>query len=130
MLDKGTLVAFVPTTDANRAREFYEKRLGLTFLRDDGFALLFDANGTRLRIARVGALTPHPFTALGWEVTDIEETLQGLSRAGITPERYAFLSPDAHGVCTFENGDRVAWFKDPDGNTLSIAQMAREAGGG
>ena len=120
MLNDGTLVAFVPTTDANRAREFYEKRLGLTFVRDDGFALLFDANGTRLRIARVGALAPHPFTALGWEVKDIVGTLRGLAEAGITPERYAFLSPDANGICTFTNGDRVAWFKDPDGNILNL----------
>jgi catechol 2,3-dioxygenase-like lactoylglutathione lyase family enzyme len=131
VLDKDTLVAFVPMTDAASAREFYEKRLGLTFLRDDGFALLFDANGTRLRIARVGAsLAPHPFTALGWEVTDIAETVRRLAEEGIALERYAFRSPDPTGVCTFPNGDRVAWFKDPDGNILSLAQMVPGSGDG
>ena len=121
------LTAFVATTDPDRARDFYEGKLGLKFLADDGFALLFDSNGTRLRVAKARAFTPAPFTVLGWEVSDMDAVLEDLSRNGVAMERFPFLPQDDRGVCTFPNGDQVAWFKDPDGNTLSLAQMAPRA---
>jgi len=123
MLNQAKLSAFLPTTDAGRSRNFFEHGLGLRFLQDDGFALLFDANGTSLRISRVPpGFVPAPFTVLGWEVIDMDATLKGLAKSGIEPLRYPFLTQDGRGVCTFETGDQVAWFHDPDGNTLSIAQ--------
>ena len=123
MLNSAKLSAFLPTTDAARSREFYEQSLGLRFIQDDGFALVFDANGTPLRISRVPTgFIPAPFTVLGWEVSDIDATLKDLAKAGIEPLKYPFLTQDGQGVCTFETGDQVAWFHDPDGNTLSIAQ--------
>jgi catechol 2,3-dioxygenase-like lactoylglutathione lyase family enzyme len=129
MRSDSRLIAFVPTTDPDRAREFYEGKLGLKFLADDGFALLFDSNGTRLRVARVRDFTPGPGTALGWEVRDMDGALEDLARGGVSVERIPFLPQDDRGVCTFPNGDQVAWFKDPDGNTLSVARMASPAPG-
>ena len=122
MLNSSKVAAFIPTTNVEAAREFFEKRLGLTFLLDDKFALVFDANGTKLRVVKVAQHTPAPFTILGWEVENIRKSLRDLKSAGVVFERYAFLPMDDDGVVTFETGDQVAWFKDPDGNILSIAQ--------
>lgn len=124
MRSDSRLTAFVAMTDPERAREFYEGKLGLKFLGDDGFALLFDSNGTRLRVATVRDFTPVPATALGWEVRDLDGSLEDLARNGVSIERFPFLPQDDRGVCTFPNGDQVVWFKDPDGNTLSVARMA------
>lgn len=124
MRSDSRLTAFVATTDPDRAREFYAAKLGLKFLGDDGFALLFDSNGSRLRVAKVQAFTPAPFTVLGWEVSDMDAALEDLAGNGVSIERFPFLPQDDRGVCTFPNGDQVAWFKDPDGNTLSVARKA------
>jgi catechol 2,3-dioxygenase-like lactoylglutathione lyase family enzyme len=126
MLGNSKLTAFVATTNPESARIFYESKLGLKFLHDDGFALVFDANGTPLRIAKVPKFSPAPFTVLGWRVDNMDEALAGMARHNIAVERYPFLDHDLRGVVTFGEGDQVAWFKDPDGNTLSIAEMARK----
>jgi len=118
------ICAFAPTTDAARARAFYSDTLGLTLVSEDQYALVFDANGTMLRVAIVAELRPHPFTILGWNVADMSAAVSAMNAVGVSFEKYAFLPPDSDGVMTFPNGDKVAWFKDPDGNTLSIAQHA------
>ena len=103
---------------------FYRDKLGLRFLRDDGFALVFDMNGVMLRIAKKMSFTPAQGTVLGWEAREIGATMKKLGQAGVNFERYPNMGQDADGVCTFPNGDKVAWFKDPDGNVLSISQHA------
>ena len=123
MLGKQTLVAFVATTDSKRARGFYEESLGLSLLSDDPYALVFDANGTTLRIQKVSALQPHPFTALGWSVDDLAAVVAALLRKGISCERFPGLEQDAHGVWASPSGARIAWFKDPDGNLLSLTEF-------
>jgi len=117
------MVGFVTTTAPDRARAFYEDVLGFTFRGDDGFALSFDAHGTRLRIAKAQAFTPSPATVLGWEVDDITAAVTELGGRGVRFEQFnlPFLTQDALGIWTAPNGDRVAWFKDPDGNTLSLS---------
>jgi catechol 2,3-dioxygenase-like lactoylglutathione lyase family enzyme len=121
-LNKAKLCAFVPTKDAERARAFYQQTLGLHFVRDDDFALVFDLTDTMLRVVRVHELTPAPFTILGWNVDDIARTAAALGERGVKLERFPGMSQDAHGIWTAPSGDKVAWFKDPDGNVLSIAQ--------
>jgi catechol 2,3-dioxygenase-like lactoylglutathione lyase family enzyme len=119
----GKLVAFVSTTNARRARAFYGtvlSVLGLRLVSDDDFALVFDANGTPLRISKVETLVPAPFTVLGWEVADIVKTAASLRESGVTFERYAGMDQDEHGIWPAPGGGRVAWFKDPDGNLLSL----------
>jgi len=122
MLGSQPIIAFVPTKDFRKARSFYEQILGLRFVSDDGFALVFDANGVMLRIAKASEFKPQPFTILGWKVDDIGDFAGQLSAKGITFERYGFLQQDGIGIWTSPDGAKVAWFKDPDGNLLSISQ--------
>ncbi len=123
MLGSTKVVAFVPTRDAGKARAFYESVLGLRFVSDDGFALVFDANGIMLRVATVPPqFTPAQFTILGWQVTGIEKVAAALQEKGIQCERFGFFEQDKLGIWTAPTGDKVAWFKDPDGNILSISQ--------
>ena len=123
MLGSRNLVAFVATTNASRARQFYEKVLGLRFVADEPWALVFDAHATMLRIQKVEKMTPQPHTSLGWEVPDIAAILQALLEAGVHCERYDFLEQDGLGVWSTPSGAKIAWFKDPDGNTLSLTQF-------
>ncbi|HWY21251.1 MAG TPA: VOC family protein [Candidatus Acidoferrum sp.] len=123
MLGSTKIVAFVPTRDAENARAFYEGVLGLRFVSDDGFALVFDANGIMVRVAKVQPqFTPAQFTILGWQVTEIEKIVVGLQGKGVQFERYGFLEQDKLGIWTTPTGEKVAWFKDPDGNVLSVSQ--------
>jgi len=121
MLGSIDIVAFVPTKDAEKARAFYEGLLGLRFVKDDGFALVLDANGIMVRVARA-QFTPAPFTILGWQVPDIGKIAAGLKEKGVQFERFGFLEQDELGIWTAPTGDKVAWFKDPDGNVLSVSQ--------
>lgn len=117
------LMAFLATTDGGRARAFYEGTLGLRVLSDDDFALAVEAGGTMLRIQKVASFAPHPFTALGWEVPDIASAAARLERAGVSFERFPGLTQDGQGVWKSPSGARVAWFRDPDGNVLSLTQL-------
>jgi catechol 2,3-dioxygenase-like lactoylglutathione lyase family enzyme len=122
MLAHSPLVAFIPTKDAARARRFYEGILGLRFVNDDSFAIVMDSNGTMVRIVRVGEFTPFPFTILGWQVSDIHKAVAEMAGKGVTFSRYGFLEQAADGVWSAPGGAKVAWFTDPDGNTLSVSQ--------
>jgi catechol 2,3-dioxygenase-like lactoylglutathione lyase family enzyme len=115
-------MAFVPTTDFDKARAFYEGVLGLRYVNNDGFAMVMDANGIMIRIAKTPDFKPLPFTILGWQVSEIESTVAAMQSRGVQFERYGFMPQDEAGIWTAPSGDRVAWFKDPDGNTLSVSQ--------
>jgi catechol 2,3-dioxygenase-like lactoylglutathione lyase family enzyme len=123
MLGSTNIVAFVPTKDADKAKAFYVDVLGLRFVKDDGFAVVLDANGIMVRVAKVPPpFTPAQFTILGWQVTDIEKMAAGLQAKGVHFERFGFFEQDDLGIWTAPTGDKVAWFKDPDGNILSVSQ--------
>jgi catechol 2,3-dioxygenase-like lactoylglutathione lyase family enzyme len=126
MLKLDKMVGFLLTTKPNEAREFFSGKLGFMFIHDDGFALVFDASGVMLRVSKMQSFTPAPHTVLGWEVADINAAVQELEGRGVQFERYEFMHPDAQGICTFPTGDKVAWFKDPDGNVLSLSQHANK----
>jgi len=123
MLGSQKLMAFVAARDLARARDFYRDSLGLRLVGEDEFALVFDAGGTMLRVARVRELASAPYTVLGWEVKDIIATAKSLLKAKIRLERYPGIEQDELGIWKSPGGARVAWFQDPDGNTLSIAQF-------
>ena len=125
MLDKAKLVAFAATTDLAGARAFYEGILGLAVVDDNPMAVVFDANGTVLRVTLVGELTTPPYTVLGWEVADIGAAIDNLAADGIEFLRFAGMDQDEQGAWTAPGGDLIAWFEDPDGNILSLAQPAR-----
>jgi catechol 2,3-dioxygenase-like lactoylglutathione lyase family enzyme len=117
-------VTFLLTKNPEACLRFYRDVLGLGFVREDGFALVFDAHGTMLRISKMPEFTPAQHTVLGWEVGDIGAEVDQLARRGVEFERYPNMGQDANGVATFPTGDKVAWFKDPDGNVLSLSQHA------
>lgn len=122
MLSAGKLVGFVPTKDSARSREFYEGKLGFKFVSDDQFALVMQAGKSMIRIAKAGKFTPAQYTVMGWEVTDIEAVVKWLTGRGVSFEKYPFVQDQKSGIWTTPNGDKVAWFKDPDGNVLSVSQ--------
>jgi catechol 2,3-dioxygenase-like lactoylglutathione lyase family enzyme len=122
MLGSTNIVAFVPIKDSDQARAFYEGVLGLKFVKDDSFALVFDANGIMIRAAKVKDFSPAQFTILGWQVSDIENVVRALTKKGVHFEIFGFFKQDQLGIWTAPTGDKVAWFKDPDGNTLSVSQ--------
>ena len=123
-LGSSKIGAFVGTRDANRARAFYRDTLGLNLVREDlPFALVFDANGTNLRVQMVRELTPAQYTVLGWEVPDIAATAHQLQDVGVKLERFEGIEQDELGIWTAPGGTKVGWFKDPEGNILSIAQF-------
>jgi catechol 2,3-dioxygenase-like lactoylglutathione lyase family enzyme len=122
MLGSTNIVAFVPTKDSEKARTFYEGVLGLRFIKDDGFALVLDANGIMIRVAKVPQFMPAPFTILGWQVKDIGKVAEELQKQGVHFEIFGFFKQDSLGIWTAPTGDKVAWFKDPDGNLLSVSE--------
>jgi predicted enzyme related to lactoylglutathione lyase len=121
-LGSSQIMAFVATTDAKRARAFYEGVLGLTVTSEDGFALALDVNGTPVRVAVVREIMVAAYTVLGFCVPDITVSIRALLERGVRFESYEFLVQDALGVWTSPSGARIAWFKDPDGNVLSLTQ--------
>jgi len=117
------MIGFIPTLDFDKSRAFYEGVLGFRFVHNDGFAMVLDANGTMIRVSKVGPdFKPAMFTILGWEVSDIEGVVSAMTAKGVVFERFSFFEQDDLGVWTAPSGDKVAWFKDPDGNTLSVSE--------
>jgi catechol 2,3-dioxygenase-like lactoylglutathione lyase family enzyme len=122
MLIDEAIVAFAATTDLERAHAFYGEVLGLRRVDATPFASVYDANGTSLRVTRVERVAPAPYTVLGWDVADIGATIADLTARGVAFERFPGVEQDDHGVWTAPGGARIAWFRDPDGNVLSLAQ--------
>ena len=122
-LRDASIVAFVPTTDLARARDFYGGVLGLTVEETNDFACVLRGGGTMLRVTTVDSFTPHPFTVLGWSVDDLAATMSTLTAAGVTFNRYDGMGQDEAGVWTAPSGARIAWFPDPDGNVLSLTSL-------
>ena len=124
MLDQARVIAFVATSSPERSRAFYQQTLGLRLVSEDRFAIVFDANGTMLRVQKVQTHTPPPYTGLGWDVADVHGTVEALSDRGVVLERFEGMGQDEAGVWTSPAGGRIAWFRDPDGNTLSVTQFS------
>jgi catechol 2,3-dioxygenase-like lactoylglutathione lyase family enzyme len=122
MLGSGKMVGFLLTKDYDKARAFFEGTLGLQFVSVDQYALVMKAGGSTIRIAKVPEHTPLPSTVLGWEVQDIHAAVSWLQGRGVTFEKYPFVQDRELGIWTAPSGDKVAWFKDPDGNVLNVSQ--------
>jgi catechol 2,3-dioxygenase-like lactoylglutathione lyase family enzyme len=118
------VIAFVASTKPEEARAFYRDVLGLHLSSVDQYASVFELNGAMLRVVTVNELQPAGYTVLGWMVDDIGGAIDMLVDKGVNFERYGWFEQDEHGVWIAPGGARVAWFKDPDGNTLSLTQLA------
>jgi catechol 2,3-dioxygenase-like lactoylglutathione lyase family enzyme len=122
-LDRFSIVGFITIIDTENAKRFYGETLGLRLVSEEPpFALVFDANGIMLRLGIGRELPPNVGTVLGWQVPDITSAVRDLERAGVRFERYEYMKQDDLGIWTAPTGAKVAWFKDPDGNVLSISE--------
>jgi len=125
------LVAFLLVTDAARAKEFYCGVLGLALRDEDEYAVVVDAGGTPLRLAVVPQVPEPVGTNAGWLVDDVNASVRAMAAAGIAFERFPGMDQDADGVWRpAPEGGGVAWFRDPDGNRLSVAQNPTTPGAG
>lgn len=122
MLMDSELVAFSATTNTDASRQFYAQQLGLTLIEESPFALVFKSKNARIRIQKIDQSAPAPHTSLGWDVANISVTVRHLQERGVSFEQYAGLEQDELSIWSAPGGARVAWFKDPDGNILSISQ--------
>jgi catechol 2,3-dioxygenase-like lactoylglutathione lyase family enzyme len=122
MLVTGRLVAFIATTDFAVARSFYRDTLGLRLISETPFALEFKVTGGDLRVTKVEAVVAAPYTTLGWNVDNIASTVEELTGRGVKFERYPALTQDPREIWRSPGGAQIAWFKDPDGNLLSLIQ--------
>lgn len=123
VLGSQKIMAFVGTQEPERAKAFYGGTLGLKLISEDGFALAFDAHGIMLRVTKVQKVAAAPYTVLGWQVENIAGVGEALREQGVAFERYPGMAQDELGVWDAPGGSKVAWFKDPDGNTLSLAEV-------
>jgi catechol 2,3-dioxygenase-like lactoylglutathione lyase family enzyme len=122
-LGKFNIVGFVSIVDVSRAKAFYRDTLGLRLVMEEPpFALVFDANGIMIRLGMAKEIAPAHGTVLGWQVPEISAVVKSLGQAGVQFERYAGMNQDELGIWTSPTGAKVAWFKDPDGNILSISE--------
>ncbi len=121
MLASARVIGFIPTKDFRRARAFYGATLGLRLVSKDSFALVFKSGTTTLRVVKVDRYKPSAFTIIGWEVADILKAVKALGKRGVVFERYPWMEQDASGIWISPEGASVAWFKDLDGNVLSVS---------
>ena len=124
MLGNAIVTALVGAIKPDAAKAFYGDKLGLKFLNDDGFALVFEGKNARVRVSRVPAIAPAAYAVLAFTVADIEQTVDGLTAKGVLFARFGFFVQDARGIWTAPDGTKVAWFHDPDLNLLSVVQPA------
>jgi catechol 2,3-dioxygenase-like lactoylglutathione lyase family enzyme len=117
-------MAFIPVRDLSAAQSFYGGPLGLRVAEEGPYAVVLDAGGTMLRLTQVDDLQPQPFTIAGWRVLDMGKSIDTLSARGVAFIRYEGMDQDAKGIWSTPGGDQVAWFKDLDGNTLSLTCFA------
>jgi catechol 2,3-dioxygenase-like lactoylglutathione lyase family enzyme len=122
-LQNHNAISFLATAKPTASKAFFKGTIGLPLIEDSDFALVFRLNNGQLRIQKVQDLSPAPYTALGWQVTDIEAPVAALKKKGVTFDQHSGMAKDANGIWTSPSGAKIAWFKDPDGNTLSLTQM-------
>jgi catechol 2,3-dioxygenase-like lactoylglutathione lyase family enzyme len=108
-------------------KDFYRDTLGLRLLSEEPpFALVFEANGIMLRLGMAKELPPSHGTVLGWQVPEIAASVKNLGQAGVRFERYEGMDQNELGIWNSPSGAKVAWFKDPDGNTLSVTEFPKQ----
>ena len=117
--------ASAAVSDMQRARRFYEGVLGLVPGTDTGDNVGYPCGGdTQINVYLSPNAGTAKFTIAGFDVEDIETVVEALTEQGVTFEQYDEppIATDTQGIAHFERDAKVAYFKDPDGNILSIAQ--------
>ncbi len=122
MLTQPIITAFLPTVKPDQAKLFYMNTIGLQLVSEDDYALEFEGSGVSLRITVVPKLNPQPFTVLGFNISDIDIQVKLLIEKGVKFEMYPHFDQNDLGIWTAPSQARIAWFKDPDGNLLSLTE--------
>jgi len=122
MLGSAELTPLVGTMKPELAKAFYGDTLGLKFVADDGFALVFEGKNARIRVSKVPGMAPAQYAVLAFTVDDIEKAVDSLAAKGVVFARFGFFVQDARGIWSAPDGTKVAWFHDPDLNLLSLVQ--------
>jgi catechol 2,3-dioxygenase-like lactoylglutathione lyase family enzyme len=120
MLASAKMIGFLFTTDYERTKAFFVDKLGFDFVSQDQYGLVMRCGGNTVRVAKMPNFSPAQGTVLGWAVSEIEKVVAWLKERGVTPETYPFMKGAE--IFTFPTEDKVCWFKDPDGNVLSVSQ--------
>lgn len=123
MLSKSKLQSIVLTSRPAEAKAFYSDVLGLEFKCESDGAMVFDVSGSALRVSPVPSTTPTEHTVLGFSVPDVDNSIAQLTDLGVEFERFEGFPHEPNGALTTPDGSRVAWFRDPDGNLLSVVQF-------
>jgi len=122
-LSESKMIGFIPSTNLGNAKIFYSDQLGLQLLDQNEYALEYKVGDTILRINKVSESISSDYTIFGWQVDDIGVSVKTLTDSGIDFIRFDGMQQDGLGICMFPGGSKVAWFKDPDGSTLSLTQF-------
>lgn len=124
-LNTSKTTIFLATSSPEAARNFYEGKLGLNLAADDPYALVYQLAGTEFRLSKVPNHTPLPFTVLDWQVPDLEAAHTQLSGNGVEFTIFEGMGQDDKGIwASPDGGARILWFKDPDGNVLSVSERS------
>jgi catechol 2,3-dioxygenase-like lactoylglutathione lyase family enzyme len=123
MLSNERLVGFVATAVPGKSQEFYENTLGLQLLEISPYAMVFGTGSTTIRVQKVQSVVVSGYTVLGCQVSNIARTVEELASRGVKFQRYEGMNQDEVGIWRTPDGAQVAWFKDPDGNALSITEL-------
>ncbi|GMN04031.1 VOC family protein [Erythrobacter sp. MTPC3] len=119
-----TPILFTASAKHEEARAFYGEVMGFVLTDDNPFSFEFDAAGTMLWVQKVEEFAAHPFTQIGWGVNDIVGERDRLVEHGAEFLRFEFMEQDERDIWTAPDGAKICWFRDPDGNTLSLTQRA------
>jgi catechol 2,3-dioxygenase-like lactoylglutathione lyase family enzyme len=119
----GAARAAIAVSDLDRARKFYEETLGLSAAEERPDGIRYETGDTWFLVYPSSFAGTNQATAMAFEVTDIEKTIDDLNGRGVTFEHYDLpgLKTDERGIVEIEDS-RAAWFKDPDGNILAVDQ--------
>ena len=127
MLGSARLQTIIWTARKAEAARFYGEVLGLRLVGESHGALVYDVGGGELRVSPVPSTAPSPHTVVGFAVPDADAVMESLAARGVEPERFPGFPHEANGVWQAPDGARVGWFRDPDGNLLSVVRYARGA---
>ena len=122
MLGKADATPMIAVKDLDRARKFYGDTLGLKEIDDFGEGFMLKSGDTRFSVYRSEFAGTNKATALTFEVDDIDKEVSDLKGKGVAFEHYDLPGLRQEGDLHVAEGFKTAWFKDPDGNILSLAE--------
>ena len=122
MLGTADATPMIAVKDLDRARTFYEETLGLQQVDDFGEGFMLKSGDTKVTVYRSEFAGTNKATALTFDVEDIEGEVNELKGKGISFEHYDLPGLERDGDLYVAQEMKTAWFKDPDGNILSLIE--------